>query len=239
MTGETRRETVRGTEAGHMRQEGVQETVAMVHTVPALAASLTELAKEARPGAKVLNFVDESLLQDTIAAGDPPPHVLRRLIAYATYAKESGAGVLLVTCSSIGEAAERARPYAELPVLRIDEPMAEEAVRTGARIGVLATLASTLGPTTRVVERAAARQGLAREVVPYLCEGAFEALRGGDPARHDALVLDGFGKLAARVDVVVLAQASMARIVGDAPAGAVPVLSSPRSGVAQLAHMTA
>ncbi|GAA4906346.1 aspartate/glutamate racemase family protein [Nonomuraea thailandensis] len=211
-------------------------TIAMLHTVPALAAPLTELAAEARPGARILHFVDESLLQDTIAAGDPPPHVLRRLVAYAAYAEESGAGTLLVTCSSIGEAAERARPFAALPILRIDEPMAEQAVREGARIGVLATLATTLGPTTRAVRRAAARRGAEREVVPRLCEGAFEALRAGDAARHDTLVLDGFRELAAKVDVVVLAQASMARIVGEA-GGGVPVLSSPRSGVAQLAHV--
>ncbi|MGP4105086.1 aspartate/glutamate racemase family protein [Nonomuraea sp. KM90] len=208
--------------------------IAMLHTVPALAGPLTELAAEVRPGARILNFVDESLLQDTIAGDGPPPHVLRRVVSYAAYAKESGAAVLLVTCSSIGEAAEQARPFAELPILRIDEPMAEQAVRAGARVGVLATLATTLGPTTRAVQRAADREGVAREVVPHLCDGAFEALRGGDPARHDALVLAGFRELAGKVDVVVLAQASMARIVGEA-GGDVPVLSSPRSGVAQLA----
>ncbi|NJP88692.1 aspartate/glutamate racemase family protein [Nonomuraea sp. FMUSA5-5] len=208
--------------------------IAMLHTVPALAAPLAELAAEVRPDSRILHFVDESLLQDTIAAGGPPPHVMRRVVAYAGYAEESGAGTLLVTCSSIGEAAERARPFAGLPILRIDEPMAEQAVRDGARIGVLATLATTLGPTTRAVERAAVRSGVEREVVPRLCEGAFEALRAGDGARHDALVLDGFRELAGKVDVVVLAQASMARIVGET-GGGVPVLSSPRSGIAQLA----
>ncbi|MFI7704939.1 aspartate/glutamate racemase family protein [Nonomuraea sp. NPDC049480] len=208
--------------------------IAMLHTVPSLAGPLAELAAEVRPDARVIHFVDESLLQDTIAGDGPPPHVLRRLVSYAMFAKESGASTLLVTCSSIGEAAEQARPLAELPILRIDEPMAGQAVETGTRIGVLATLGTTLGPTTRAVRRAAARRQVAREIVPYLCEGAFEALRAGDAARHDALVLAGFGELAGKVDVVVLAQASMARIVTEA-AGDVPVLSSPRSGVAQLA----
>ncbi|KAB8195338.1 hypothetical protein FH608_013360 [Nonomuraea phyllanthi] len=209
--------------------------IAMLHTVPALAGPLGELAAEVRPDAPVVHFADETLLQDTIAAGGPPPHVMRRVVSYAAFAKESGAGVLLVTCSSIGEVAEQARPFAELPILRIDEPMAEQAVRAGGRIGVLATLATTLGPTTRAVERAAARLREPRAVVPHLCEGAFEALRAGDAARHDALVADGFRALAGQVDVVVLAQASMARVV-EKVGGDVPVLSSPRSGVAQLAH---
>lgn len=202
--------------------------IAMLHTVPALAAPLAELAEEVRPGAEIIHFADESLLRDTIAAGDPPPHVLRRVVAYAAFAAESGAGVLLVTCSSLGEVAEHARPFADLPILRIDEPMAHEAVGAGSRIGVLATLPTTLGPTTRAIERAATQRRAPRVIVPYLCEGAF----GAPQERHDAVVRSGLEALAGRVDVIVLAQASMARAVGEAD---VPVLSSPRSGVAQLA----
>jgi Asp/Glu/hydantoin racemase len=225
--------------------------VAMLHTVPTLAGPLADLAAELSPGTQIIHYVDESLLQDTIAHDGPPPHVQRRLVSYAVFARESGADALLVTCSSIGEAAEQARPLADLPILRIDEPMAEEAVRTGQRIGVLATLATTLGPTTRAVQRAAVQRATAqhaavqgaagrleadREVHAHLCEGAFAALRSGDSARHDALVRQGFQEVAGKVDVVVLAQASMARILGDI-ATDLPVLSSPRSGVAQITHL--
>jgi aspartate/glutamate racemase len=220
--------------------------VAMLHTVPTLAGPLADLAAELSPGTQIIHYVDESLLQDTIAHDGPPPHVQRRLVSYAVFARESGAGALLVTCSSIGEAAEQARPLADLPILRIDEPMAEEAVRTGQRIGVLATLATTLGPTTRAVQRAAVRRAAVeraagrleadREIHAHLCEGAFAALRSGDSARHDALVRQGFEEVAGKADVVVLAQASMARILGDI-ATDLPVLSSPKSGVAQITHL--
>jgi len=38
-----------------------------------------------------------------------------------------------------------------IPVVRVDEPMAEKAVQTGTRIGVAATLATTLKPTTELI----------------------------------------------------------------------------------------
>ena len=71
------------------------------------------------------------------------------------------------------------------------------------------------------------------EVVERVAEGAFAALRGAQPERHDALVRDAFESLAGDVDVVVLAQASMARAVDAIPADVrrTPVLSSPRLGV--------
>jgi Asp/Glu/hydantoin racemase len=124
-----------------------------------------------------------------------------------------------------------------VPVLRIDEPMADEAVRLGSRVGVLATLRTTLEPTAELVERRGREAGKQVEVVARVCDGAFEALQAGDRERHDELVREGLRSLAAQVDVVVLAQASMARVAETAPDVAVPVLSSPRLGMQRAAEL--
>ncbi|SDM54726.1 aspartate/glutamate racemase family protein [Allokutzneria albata] len=207
--------------------------VFLLYTVPGLVPVLSGLAAEQVPDAELLHYVDGSLLRDTIANGGPPQHVHDKLAAYARFARECEADVLLVTCSSIGEAAERC---VGIPVMRIDQPMCRDAVRSGMRIGVLATVSSTLEPTTRLVRRASAEQGVERDIRAVLCEGAFDALRAGDTETHDALVTAAFRRLSTEVDVIVLAQASMARIVsGLAPESVtVPVLSSPESGIAQL-----
>ena len=70
-----------------------------------------------------------------------------------------------------------------------------------------------------------------------MCEGAFESLMGGDPERHDKLVSDALKQLAGNVDVIVLAQASMARVAenldsSDCP---VPILTSPGIAIDYLA----
>lgn len=60
---------------------------------------------------------------------------------------------------------------------------------------------------------------------------ADKVLLAGDRDRHDAIVLEGARALAAEVDVIVLAQASTARLApAIAEAVGKPVLSSPRSG---------
>lgn len=214
-------------------------TIAMLHTVPGLITDMEARAQDAVPGLRVLHYVDESLLQDTIAKGTTPGHVRRRLVNYARYAEESGAQALLVSCSSIGEAATAAADFVSIPVLRIDSPMADLAVASGDRIGVLATLSATLGPTTRLVEDSAKRQNKTPTITARKVDGAFSALRAGDRAMHDRLVLAAFSELAVECDVVVLAQASMARVIDhtqDQPGGPT-VLTSPDSGMTQLSTL--
>jgi glutamate racemase len=132
---------------------------------------------------------------------------------------------------------EIASRLVDVPVLRIDQPMASAAVESGRRIGVLATVASTLNPTVELLRRCAHDLEKDVEVTPVLIEGAFAAMRSGDAGRHDELIVEALMDLALRVDVIVLAQASMARVVATVDPGAlsVPVLSSPRSGIAGLA----
>lgn len=98
---------------------------------------------------------------------------------------------------------------------------------------MLATLRSTLEPTTNLILDTARRLGLERQVASGLCEGAFDAITAGDVRRHDDIVAEKLRTLMPEVDVIVLAQASMARVIESMPPGSVklPVLSSPRSGV--------
>jgi hypothetical protein len=66
-----------------------------------------------------------------------------------------------------------------------------------------------------------------------LCEGAYDALFAGDVEAHDRIVRETLEDLMARTEVVVLAQASMARVATSIPdeERAAPVLSSPRLAV--------
>jgi Asp/Glu/hydantoin racemase len=213
------------------------KTLALVHTSATLVPVFQQLCAEHLPGVQVFNIVDDSLVKTIIREGELTPAVARRVVGYVTSAEEGGADCVLVTCSSIGAAVEKAAGLSGVPVLRVDQPMADQAVRTGRRIGVIATLASTLGPTADLVQRRAALAGREIELTSVLCEGAFEALMGGDGVRHDAIVAAALKQLVTQVDVVVLAQASMARVV-DALAASdrpVPILASPGIAIQHLA----
>ena len=210
-------------------------TVALIHTSPSMVPVFKTLADELLAGVSLFNMVDESLLRDITREGRLVPATAKRLVGHVTAAVDAGATHVLVTCSSMGRAVEAAAGLVNAVVLRVDEPMARKAVSIGRRIGVIATLPSTLEPTAALIRSRADGLELTQRVV----EGAFAAVMGGDGARHDRLVGDALRELAGQVDVIVLAQASMARVAAALPAGeiAVPVLSSPRSAMEHLAGL--
>jgi aspartate/glutamate racemase len=207
--------------------------------VPTLPAVFDELLTAHVPGVKASHLVDETLLADTVSHG-MLPRTRRRLVDHVARAEEYGARAVLVTCSTLGEVAELTRPFVGVPVYRVDAPMAAQALDSGTRIGVLATLRSTMEPTCRLIEREARARDRAVVLTTSVCAGAFEALRAGRAAEHDTVVAAEARRLSVNVDVLVLAQASMARVIDALPDEVlgVPVLSSPRSGVKQLAELS-
>ena len=214
-----------------------RKTLGLVHTSATLVPVFAQLCKAKLPNVDTFNIVDDSLVRAIGGRGSLTADIARRVAGYITSAESGGADFVLVTCSSIGPAVEATAPFVGVPVMRVDEPMADRAVQTGRRIGVIATLPTTLEPTADLVRRRAALAGKTIELTSRLCEGAFEALMSGDTAQHDSMVAAALKELSARVDVIVLAQASMARVV-DALAASdrrVPILASPALAVDYLA----
>ena len=213
------------------------KTLGLIHTSATLVPVFQQLCTQYLPGVQVFNIVDDSLIKNVIRNNALLPETARRVVDYAGSAEAAGADFILYTCSSIGAAVETAARLTTVPVLRVDQPMADQAVRTGKRIGVIATLPTTLEPTSDLVKRRAAAAGKEIELQSRLCEGAFDALMRGDTETHDRMVAEALKELSSQVDVIVLAQASMARVVeGLSEADKkVPILSSPAIAIQHLA----
>lgn len=215
------------------------KTLGLVHTSATLVPVFQKLCSEYLPGVNVFNIVDDSLIKDVITRNELTRLTSRRVVDHVTSAEAAGADFILVTCSSIGAAIEAAAGLTGVPVLRVDQPMADLAVKTGKKIGVIATLPTTLGPTSDLVKRRAAIAGKEIELTSRLCEGAFEALMGGNPEKHDEMVAKALVELSAEVDVIVLAQASMSRVVDGLPEAEkrIPILASPALAVQHIADL--
>jgi aspartate/glutamate racemase len=205
----------------------------LIHTSAMMIPVFGELCTELLPKVEVVHLVDESLLKDIIRDKCLLKPTARRVVGHIISAEQAGADFIMVTCSSIGSAAELGRQLVDVPVMRVDEPMAELAVKEGAHIGVIATLPSTLNPTADLIRAQARKEGKEVTVTTKLCEGAFEAVISGDGPTHDRIVGAGIRELMQQVEVIVLAQASMARVVDNLPAESkkIPILSSPRLAV--------
>lgn len=203
--------------------------VGVLHTVPALVPVFHDLLTSQRRDLEIVHTADPTLLARAIESGITTD-VDADLRVHIGALRDAGAEAVLVTCSSIGEAAVEAAETVGVRLVRVDAAMAKAAVERAAagsgRILVLATLAATLGPTGRLVEsEAASRDGI--DVTAAVVADAAAARAAGDLTRHDQLIATAIDEAGA-VDVIVLAQASMATGAGDDPR----VLTSPESGAA-------
>ena len=207
------------------------KTVFIMHTSSVSVADLNDLFAEMAPGVVIRNIIDDSLLPEVLANGGVTPGVTRRLCQYAVQAESAGATLIFNQCSSVGEVADIAAKMVKVPLVKVDERMAETACRTGSRIGVVATLPTTMGPTVRLIRRMAEKLGKSVAVTEELSSGAFEKLIAGDRKAHNEMVIASIRKLAQQVDVVVCAQGSMLALKPDLGETRVPVLMSPPLGV--------
>ena len=207
------------------------KTVFIIHTSSVSVADLNALFNEMAPGVIIRNIIDDSLLPEVLANGGVTPGVTRRLCQYAVQAESAGATLIFNQCSSVGEVADIASKMVRIPLVKVDERMAETACKTGSRIGVVATLPTTMGPTVRLIRRMAEKLGKEVTVTEELSSGAFQKLIAGDRTTHNEMVIASIRKLAQQVDVVVCAQGSMLALKPDLGETPVPVLMSPPLGV--------
>ena len=212
--------------------------IVLVHTVPPLVGVFDRLSAELLPGVKIMHILDEPLLERIRQRGHLVPEDSERLSAHATVAQEVGASAVLVTCSTVSPAVD-GMSAAAIPVMKIDAAMIEQAVDIGARIGVIATNRTTMEPTKQMLVAQAEGAGKAIQVELMLVEDALPALLKGDGATHDRLVREAVLDMMGRADVIVLAQASMARVLDVIPQAErkIPVLSSPHLALGRLRDM--
>jgi Asp/Glu/hydantoin racemase len=206
--------------------------IAIIHTTPVTVDVLKPLVNELLPEYNIVNFVDDSILPQLAENGGEVSEVEDRLLHYARFAEGVGADVILSACSSVGEVAAKMRDQVGIPVIRIDDAMTETAIQRGSRIGVAATLPTTLRPTLDLLRQKADTAGKLVQLEACLVDAAYQKLMAGDREGHDATLAAALTELAERVDVVVLAQASMARVLPRLPENIqVKFLTSPRLSV--------
>lgn len=158
---------------------------------------------------EVASYQDPSILAEVRDAGYVTAPPAARLVGMYMTAVSEGADAILNLCSSVGEVADAAQDigrYMGIPIVRVDEEMCREAVRQGKRIGVMATLPTTLIPTKNTIMRVAREMNRKVELVDALVDGAF----GLDQEQFRALMSEYAGRIADQVDVILFAQGSMA-----------------------------
>ena len=189
------------------------KTIRLLSTSLPTGTLMSDLFKNEFPKAVVYNIVDDSIVREIISHNSTiSPDIVKRVCGYVISAELSGAELVVICCSTISGIASTASALVSIPVMGIDEPMMERAVKEGEKVMVLATMPSTLSPSLRLLQDTCQRFEKSVVIDSVLCTEARGFLDAGDPEQHDAILTDEIKKALKSYDIVVLAQASMARV---------------------------
>jgi aspartate/glutamate racemase len=211
----------------------------IIHAAVFTAQVVEPYAQEIIPEVEIVHLGDDTIQRDNFAApvGTIPKVNFFKFATYARFLEEAGCDLIMLGCSTFNQAVEHARPMINTPLLNIDRPMMDLAVRDGKRVGLLGTLPSTMPSSERLLGQAARDVGREVEVFPVLCSEAFKALRSGNKALHNQMLLEQIDALSKKVDAIVLAQVSMSALEKDLKNTLVPVYNSGRTGFERARQM--
>ena len=209
----------------------MRKKLTILHTTLATTTTIPAMIRELYPDEfDIVNVLDDSLLNDIKCSGRMSASVIERF-QYACIAKNNGSDALLLACSSLGKAADIARELLDIPLYKIDEPMADQAVESGNNILVLGTVKSTLEPTSDLIR--SKRKSQEQSVTCILIPDVFE-LYEIDRERHDQKIAEVIQEHWNTYDVIVLAQASMANAIQYITQGREKIVTSLPLGLKQL-----
>lgn len=209
----------------------------LIHATSVAIEPIREAFGRLWPEAELCNLLEDSLSRDLRTAGHLTEALKRRFCDLAKYARSAGADAVLFTCSAFGEAIELSREELDIPVLKPNEAMIEDALDRGRSIAILATFEPSISSMTAEFRASAAKRGMDVQLVTAASADAYQALHVGDVARHDQLIAELASQLEP-CDVVCFSQFSMTSAASGAQeASGRPVLTTPDSAVAQLRRL--
>lgn len=208
-----------------------QPDIAFLHTSAVHVPTFTALVARLQSQVIARHTVDEELLRDARIQGADAPDIVRRVHVAVQQAANTGARVVVCTCSTIGAAAEATPTSGRFVSMRIDRAMADRAAGLGPNVLVVVALQSTLEPTTGLIDDSARKLNLHVQVSELFVEGAWEHFESGDTNAYLAAIEAAIRAAVPGPGVIVLAQASMAGAAERLHDIQVPVLSSPELGV--------
>lgn len=211
-----------------------QPRIALIHATPLAVEPINSAFKALWPQALATNLLDDSLAPDLVKEGGITERVIERFVTLAKYVRKAGADGIMFTCSAFGTAIEAAKAAVDVPVLKPNEAMLDEALAAGRKLGVLATFEPSIPNFLVELEALATSRGVRLDIRTAAVANAMSALQAGRADEHDRLVAAAAAGMM-DCDAVLLSQFSMASAAAlIAPTPTCKVLTSPGSAVMRL-----
>ena len=192
-----------------MNPKSILKSVALVSSTRAVFGPMEAAFREVFPEAQILHILDETLIEDFRREGGLSPHSRQKALRMALTAEEAGVDGILVTCSTLSPSVDDLRPFLKIPIVKIDEPVIEEVVRSAEKIGLLATAETVLKSVEPLVIKKA--QDFGRKVsICRFVKGDVWPLLQKDPAAFYRAIAEAATEAARECQAVILTQVSIA-----------------------------
>jgi Asp/Glu/hydantoin racemase len=208
--------------------------IALIHATPVAIEPIVSAFKRLWPQALTTNLLEDSLAADLAAEGKLTAKMTERFVTLGRYVRGCGADAILFTCSAFGPAIEATQAALDIPVLKPNEAMLEQALAAGSRIGLIATFEPSIPALAAELEQMAQHKNIRLAMTTRAVPAALTALHAGNGAEHDRLIAAAAEEIG-DCDAIVLGQFSMASAAEIIkPRGKRKVLTSPAAAVMQL-----
>lgn len=208
--------------------------IVLIHAVAAAVEPIADAFAQAWPEANLVNLLDDSLSPDRAREKRLSQDMEKRISGLADYAVSIGARGILYTCSAFGPAIKKTSRRLEIPVLRPNEAMFENALQCGNRVHMLATFQPSIESMEEEFRALANERNISATMTTTYVPDALDALITGNAKLHNELIGD-YAKRSPPCDCLVLAHFSTSRALEAASkVSSVPVLTSPMSAVMKL-----
>jgi Asp/Glu/hydantoin racemase len=211
--------------------------IALIHATPVAIDPIVGAFRRLWPEARLTNLLEDSLAPDLAADGRLTDRMIGRFVMLASYVHDCGADAILFTCSAFGPAIEAARAALDIPVLKPNEAMLEQALAAGTRIGLIATFEPSIPALKTELEHSAKEKNYRLSITSRAVPAALAALHAGRADEHDRLIAAAAEEIG-DCDALILGQFSMASAASIIrPHGKRKVLTSPTAAVMQLKQL--
>lgn len=205
--------------------------IGLVHATMNSVVPILEAFQQFAPDVKLLNFMDEGLIDELNNTGNVTDLMVEQLVSLMKRAEESGVDGILLTCSSFSPYVAGVANQFDIPVLSADIAMLEHAIEIGDKLGVIATVGAAGPTTTKLLYEIADEKNRTIKVDTHVITEAFTALQKGDQTTHNRLIREKISELSTQNDVILLAQMSMCRSLVEWEKPNIPILTSPEISI--------
>lgn len=186
--------------------------IALIHTTALVLPAVESATASLKDKYDFFHTLDEAILYRMMKDGNSAELVEPWLQALVDQAVQGDAKAVIVTCSSLSPYVQAVNERSKVPVIRVDEKMYQNVAKSSENPAVLMTNPTNETPAALLAKEIEESLGLLKPIDINICPGAFEALKAGNPDKHDQAVLEEVHSLLKTHDAVMFSQISMARV---------------------------